>query len=146
MNTLREYALGLGLSAMFVSGCATTLDNGARTVVNGMLIPYKVLESTVTELNPIQGVKDGVLDTVEQLGYTLADKKTDRHPAERGEISTYIKERPALNAITNIATAAGLGAGIAEWMNANPVHVWQTTGYATGGQALIEGAHTVLTE
>ena len=141
----KQYAIGLGLAATaFLTGCATTLDNTARVGLNVMTTPYKVLESSVTEYSPIQGVKDSILDIGEQGYNTVTNKPTDRHPADRGELSTEIAERPLLNTATNIAVAGGLGFGIADWAGAHAPHIWQTAGYAAGGQALVEGANTVL--
>lgn len=141
----KQYGVGLMLAgAALVSGCATTLDNSARTVGNIATIPYKIGESAVTQYNPIQGVKDGALDTLEQLGRTIAVQPTDRHPAERGEVSQYIAERPLLNAATNVATAGGVGFGVADWVGAHAPHIWQTAAYAGAGQAVVEGLNTVL--
>ncbi|MEA3330022.1 MAG: hypothetical protein U9Q06_04740 [Nanoarchaeota archaeon] len=138
MNIIKK--LGIG-SLIALTGCATVPGNIARTGANAMLMPVKVIKSTVNNYNPVQGLREGVVDTGEAVYDTVTGKEFPRQPHELGVANEFINERPGLKAVIDIGVAIGAGAAAAEFAGAGVVHMNQTMGYAAGGQAIVEGAN-----
>ncbi len=122
-------------SLMALGGCATVPGNVARTAGNAIIAPAKVIRATGENLDPIRGLREGLVDTLEAGYNTATFQKSDRRPDELGEANKYINERPALKIGVDAAIAGGIGAGIAE-LTGNPsvVHMNQTIGYSVAGQ------------
>ena len=141
-----------GLLLPVVAGCATTLDNGLKAAGNGILIPGKVIRATVENFNPVQGLREGVVDTVEATGHLLANTDSGIMPDELGEINQYINERPFLKSIVDIGFAGGVAFGLGRGEfglgggKSIPRHINQAVGYATAGQAAIEAVNYATEE
>ncbi|MBS3092286.1 hypothetical protein J4466_02595 [Candidatus Pacearchaeota archaeon] len=108
-KTIASY-LALGTMALY-SGCATTGPNIAKTVGNALLIPGRMIESTVKELDPTKGLRRGIVNTGEAVYDTVRGGEAV-DPAELGRTNGTIEDRPVLEAIVDISASAGLGAGI----------------------------------
>jgi hypothetical protein len=137
MNKFLEYAtVGLTIagSALCASGCSTVPGNAGRTIGNAIIAPAKIIRATGENLDPVRGLREGIVDTLEAGYHTATFNENNRQPHELGEANKYINQRPALKMIVDTAVAGGTAAGIAELSGANPVHVNQAAGYAAGGQ------------
>jgi hypothetical protein len=108
MKNITNY-LAAGLIGLASVGCATVPRNVGLTVGNAILAPAKVIKATGEHLNPVRGLREGVIDTAEAAGYLVSGREASRLPHEEGVANTYINERPALRFATDAAFAAGLG-------------------------------------
>ena len=129
--------VALGTMALYSAGCATTGPNIAKTVGNALLIPGRVIESTVKDFDPVKGLRRGVVNTAEAVYDTVRGAEAI-DPAELGRTNGTIEDRPVLEAIVDIGVAAGVGAGIARIKPNTWTEAQQAATGAAIGETLIK--------
>jgi len=116
--------VGITVASMLASPSASAGEHSAKAFFKtfykvpaaAITMPYKVVKSTVKELNPVAGLRRGVIDIVETtaLGLTAHDSVA---PHKYGRANQEIDERPGLKFVVDVAFGAGVGAGIGSLVN-----------------------------
>jgi hypothetical protein len=113
------------------------------TASDAIVSPYKVIKSTVKELDPVKGARRAVVDVAESAGRTVLLKPYGKDtPMESGSANNELEEHPLLEAVVDIGVAAGAGALIAG-ANADKANTaGHAAAWAAGGEAVIKIANS----
>jgi hypothetical protein len=129
--------------AILASGCATTGENLVNTGVSAVVIPGRIIESTVKELDPVKGLRRGTVNTVEGVYKTFANQEVVR-PDKLGEANVYIEDRPVLEALTDMTAGFGVGYGITAWKGYDGWTAARVGGWSALGEGVIKAGHQYL--